>query len=208
MMITQKKNTLGWFPIISAVLMLSFWSLFALFLPMQEEYLKWVMDDDWIWINIIGFIGSIFGAYALTAIVLAKTTKNTLDLIAYGIALAGIIILTCILFFEAFILKGIAFQNPDLINLNGSFYQYPAFKLANLFGGIFFTLGFLVLGIRMIQQETFKKWKIILLMIACPLFGIVIMPGNLRLLGVLLYSIAFMAIGIEMISNKTVANNK
>jgi hypothetical protein len=165
------------------------------------------MDDDWTWINIIGFIGSIFGAFALTAIFSVKTNRNTLDLSAYGIALTGIIILTCILFFEAFILKGIAFQSPGLIDLNGSFYQYPAFKLANLSGGIFLTVGFLVLGIRMIQQETFKKWKIILLMIACPLFGMVIMPGNLRLVGVLLYSIAFSAIGIEMISNKTDANN-
>ena len=202
----QETYKYGWFPIITAVLMLTFWILFAVFLPMQENYINWVMDNDWTWINVIGFAGSTFGAFALNAIFISLTNKNKLDLMAYGFALTGIIILTSILFFEAFILKGIAIENPDLINLNGSFYQYPLFKLANLSGGILLSVGFLILGIRMLAQRTFKTWKIILLIIACPLFGIVIMPGNIRLVGVLLYSVAFISIGIEMIKNKTLVN--
>ena len=201
------SNLNGWFPIITAVLMLSFWILFAAFLPMQEEYLKWVLDDDWTWINLIGFVGSTFGVFALTAIFSTLRNKNYLDYIGYGVGIAGIVILTSILFFETFILKGIALQKPELIDLTQGFYQYSIFKLANVSGGILLTVGFIILGIKMLYLSTFKAWKIVLLMIACPLFGIVLMPGNVRLLGVLLYSISFIAIGIEMISN-TDANKK
>lgn len=203
----QTNNRNGWFPIIAAVLMLSFWILFAVFLPMKEEYVNWVLDDDWTWINIIGFIGSAFGIFALQAIFSTIKGKNTVDRILFGTGVIGIVILTSLLFFETFILKGIALQNPELIDLNGSFYQYPIFKLANLLGGILLSISFFGLGVRMIILSTFKKWKLILLMIACPLFGIVIMPGNLRLLGVLLYAVSLIAIGIEMIkdtnTNKT-----
>jgi len=199
----KNKHWYGWLPIIAAILMLSFWILFAILLPMQTEYIKWVMDSDWTWINLIGFIGSSFGVLALTAIFSFHPVKNIIDLFAFGLTILGILMLTCILFFEAFILKGIAIQNKDLINLNGSFYRYPIFQLASISGGILLTSGFLILGMRMLFQRTFKKWKLILLMIACPLFGIVKMPGNIRLLGVLLYSTAFISIGIEMINNKT-----
>jgi hypothetical protein len=196
----------GWFPISTAVLLLLFWTLFAVFLPMQEPYVNWVMDSDWTWVNIIGFVGSLMGIFAFNSIAATLNSENNIDFIGYLIAVCGVAILTAILFFEAFILKGIAIQNPEIINLNEGFYQYFAFKTANLSGGILLTIGAIILGIRMIRESTFKKWKVILFMLACPMFGIVIMPGNVRLIGVLLYSISLIAIGIEMIK-KTNANN-
>jgi hypothetical protein len=189
----------GWFPISTAVLLLLFWTLFAVFLPMQEPYVNWVMDSDWTWVNIIGFVGSLMGIFAFNSIAATLNSENNIDFIGYLIAVCGVAILTAILFFEAFILKGIAIQNPEIINLNEGFYQYFALKTANLSGGILLTIGAIILGIRMIRESTFKKWKVILFMLACPMFGIVIMPGNVRLIGVLLYSISLIAIGIEMI---------
>lgn len=200
-MVSRIQNS-GWFPISTAVLMLLFWTLFAVFLPMQENYVNWIFDSDWTWINVIGFIGSLMGIFAFNSIFSALDSERNTDFIGYFTAIIGIVMLTSILFFEAFILKGIAIESPELIDLNAGFYQNIAFKTANLSGGVLLTIGVLILGISMLRRKTFKKWKVILFMIACPLFGIVIMPGNLRLLGVLLYAISLIAIGIEMNKKK------
>ena len=192
----------GWLPIISAGLLLTFWIFFAVFLPMTEPYINWVMDDDWIWINTLGFIGSALGILALYAIYFKIELRGFLDRIALGLAIFGITILTSILFFESFILKGIALENKNIIDLNGSFYVFQPFKLASLIGGLLFSFGMTLLGVLMIKKRTFKRWSLLLLTIGSPLFGIVLVPGNLRLLGVLLYSIAFIAIGFQMLKRK------
>ena len=192
----------GWLPIISAGLLLTFWIFFAVFLPMTEPYINWVMDDDWIWINTIGFIGSTLGILALYTIYFKIGSRGFLDRIALGLTIFGITILSSILFFESFILKGVALENKNLIDLNGSFYTFQPFKLASLIGGLLFSFGMTLLGVLMIKKRTFKRWSLLLLTIGSPLFGIVLVPGNLRLLGVLLYSIAFIAIGFQMLKRK------
>lgn len=195
---TTKKISSGWFPMSTAALMLIFWTLFAIFLPMQESYVNWVLDSDWTWINIIGFVGSLMGIFAFNTIASTLNSNNNIDFIGYFTAICGVTILTAILFFEAFILKGIAIQSPEIINLNSGFYQENAFKIANLSGGLLLTIGALILGVSMVKNKIFKRWKVVMFMLACPMFGIVIMPGNVRLLGVLLYSISLIAIGVEM----------
>ncbi|RED43811.1 hypothetical protein [Seonamhaeicola aphaedonensis] len=202
---TNHKISSGWFPISTAVLMLVFWILYAVFLPMQEPYVNWVLDSDWTWVNVIGFVGSLMGIFALNSVYSVLNSEKTSDYIGYTIGISGVVILTAILFFEAFILKGIAIQSPEIINLNSGFYQENSFKIANLSGGLLLTIGALILGVSMVKRKIFKRWKVVMFMIACPTFGIVIMPGNVRLLGVLLYSISLIAIGVEM-NKKTDAN--
>ena len=189
----------GWLPITSASLLLTFWIFFAAFLPMKEPYINWVMDDDWIWINTLGFVGSTLGILSLFSIYLRINSRGLLERIAFGLSIFGIAVLTSILFFESFILKGIALENESLVDLNGSFYSFQPFKLVSLAGGIIFSAGMILLGFFMIKKKTFNRWSLILLIIGCPLFGIMLVPGNLRLLGVLLYSIAFISIGIQML---------
>jgi len=197
----------GWMPIASAILLITFWIFFAIFLPMDRPYLQWVLDANWIWINILGFIGSALGVFALFSIQQHIYDKSIIDHALFGAAVFGVLILTSILFFECFILKGIALENEALINLDGSFYKYRPFQIANLTGGILFSLGIIGMAIKMIFRKTFKKWSLILLLIGCPLFGIVLVPGNLRLLGVLLYSIAFISIGMQMLKMKNNDSN-
>ena len=122
----------GWFPISTAALMLSFWILYAIFLPMQKAYIYWVLDNDWTWINLVGFMGSLMGIFALNSIFLILDSKRITDFIGYFIGVSGIVILTATLFFEAFVLKGIALENPNLIDLNSGFYQDITFRNATL----------------------------------------------------------------------------
>ncbi|MDH5598755.1 MAG: hypothetical protein OEY34_06515 [Cyclobacteriaceae bacterium] len=189
----------GWFPIVSAVLLLSFWVLFALFLPMNQAYLNWVLNKHWTWINGVGFLGSLSGFLAVNALFQYKGYSAKWDYIIYCVVQIGIISLTSLLFFEAFILKGIAKISPELIVLNQGFYKESAFRWANLIGGIFFSSGMVLMSISMLKKTSFKPWKLVLLILGAPLFGIVWMPGNLRILGVLLFSISYMAIGVEML---------
>lgn len=195
----MKQNKQGWLPIVSASMLLTFWIFFAVFLPMTEPYINWVLDSDWIWINTLGFIGSSLGVLSIYSIYQKISSRGNIEHIALGMAIIGVVVLTCILFFESFILKGIALENKNLIDLGGSFYAYKPFMIASLAGGILFSLGMILLGILMIQKKTFKRWSLIVLIIGCPLFGIMLVPGNFRLLGVLLYAIAFISIGSQML---------
>lgn len=188
----------GWFTILTAILMLSYWTLFAVLIPMKEEYINWILDSDWVWVNSIGFVGSLTGIFAINSIFSILKSARSIDLIAYLMAVSGIVILTSILFFETFILKSIALVNPEIIDLNTGMHQSIVFQSVSIIGGILLSIGVIMLGIRLIIKKTFIRWKIVLFIIACPLFGIVYMPGNIRLLGIVLYTISLTAIGIEM----------
>ncbi|MFY0644349.1 MAG: hypothetical protein JXR19_07765 [Bacteroidia bacterium] len=189
----------GWLLIITAILMLAFWTLFAILLPMQEPYIHWVQNKHWTWINSIGFSGSIFGLFSILVLFNYIGRKTVSSFIGLGLGLTGITFLTGLLFFEAFVIKGIALEQASLIRLGEGFYNHTPFKWATTLGGIFLSLGFILLGIDMLKCNSFKNWKIYILMLACPLFGLVIVPGNLRILGVLLYGIAFISIGLEIL---------
>lgn len=193
----------GWFPILTAIIMLIFWTLFAVLLPMQEPYINWVMNDHWTWINVLGFAGSVFGLFALMTLHHYISGPTLFDQLGYGLATLGVVILTSVLFFEAFILKGIATIQPELIVLNQGFYEHQPFVMANLIGGSCMSIGFVVLGLTLVKQQEFKSWKLVMLMIAIPMFAIVLMPGNVRLLGVLLYAISFIGLGVEMIKRSS-----
>lgn len=109
----------GLFLISSGALLLIFWILFAVFLPMTEPYINWVMDPDWLWINSIGFTGSLLGLFAMNELRSKADTSDKLASLGYFFSIFGVIILTSLLFFEAFILKGIALQSPTLVDLDG-----------------------------------------------------------------------------------------
>lgn len=183
--------------ILSSSLLFIFWILFAVFLPMQDPYLQWVLDSDWVWVNLIGFTGSLLGLFAINSIFnLGSRTK--IENLYYALSVAGIAIMTSILFFEAFILKGIALQNPEIIQLNEGFYLFTPFRFISLLGGFFLSIGIIGICVKFIRSKTLKVWKLIILAISTPLFSIIVVPGNLRLLGVLLYFVSLLSIGIEI----------
>lgn len=185
--------------IVSTGLLFVFWIFFAVFLPMSSPYNQWVADSDWFWVNSIGFTGSLFGVFAFQQFYSCKHSKTPFSLLLYLSGQIGIVILTCLLFFETFILKGIVIQNPDLVQLNHGFYTYTPFRLINIIGGGLFSIGTVGVSLSMMKDRSFKKWKLILLSCGAPLFGLVFVPGNLRLVGLLLYAIAYISIGLEMI---------
>ena len=195
-------NKTGWFPIISGIALILFWILFALFLPMNEAYVNWVLDSDWVWINSIGFFGSTMGIFALYSIYSYGSPQNQLDKIGVIIGVAGIVLLSSLLFFEAYVLSILATIQPSIVNLNGELYTNPSFKAVSSLGGILLSIGVLFLSPGLFQQRTLNTWKIILLVISTPMFSLLFLPGNLRLLGVVLYSISLISLGIEINNQK------
>jgi hypothetical protein len=190
-------STRGYPIVLSSSLLFVFWILFALFLPMQKDYIEWVMDPDWVWINLIGFSGSLLGVLAINSY-FEHISASMWKSIYYIFSISGIVIMTAILFFEAFILKGIAIQNEEMIVLNEGFYLYQPFRIVSLTGGLLLSLGIIGISWIHISSKTFKRWKVILLVIGTPMFSIILIPGNLRLVGVLLYFISFLLIGLEI----------
>jgi hypothetical protein len=196
-MATASKS--GWLPILSASLLVICWTLFAILIPMKQEYVKWVLDINWVWVNTIGFLGAALGVFAFFAIYSYSNLRTTLDHLATGIAIMGAVMLSGILFFEAFILKGIALQVPDMVQVGEGFYLYPSFYYGNLAGGMMTSIGIIVLSYRLIKSKIFKTWKLVVLSIGTFFFTIVAIDPNLRLVGLVLYATGLISVGMEML---------
>lgn len=188
--------------ILSGLMMACFWTSFALFLPMQSPYIDWVLDRDWTWVNLLGFGGAVLGVLSLFVLFSILQRISTAGMLGLVLGVAGSTMLAGVLYFETFMLKGLARAAPELVDLGGPFYHYPVFRFANLSGGVMLTAGAVLLGLVLVRQAVLKRWKVSLWMVANPLFGLVILPGNLRLIGVLLYAVSMAAMGWEVFNKE------
>ena len=127
--------------------------------------------------------------------------KGGLEKLGLVLAVLGAILLSSVLFFECFILKGLANADPSLIDPNGSFYNYAPFKYATLTSGLIFSSGMVLLCQALLREKAFKTNSLLMVMIGSPLFSIIYIPGNFRLFGVLIYCIGLISIGVKMLKS-------
>ncbi len=183
----------------AAIIMPLYWILFAIYLPMKERYINWVSSKNWIWVNCIGFAGAIVGILGSFVIVLF-IGDTILNYLAFFIVVVGSVIMTSLLYFESFILPGLILPAPHLVNQQSELYKFKAFIRIRVIGGIIFSIGFIVWGIEWLASGKLPLWSSICMMIGAPLFSLVFLSGNLRLLGVLLYSAGLLGVGLKILS--------
>ena len=121
------------------------------------------------------------------------------DPLFFHAALAGTLGLTCILFFETFILKAIALNHAVLVDPGSELYLYPPFRTVVITSGILFSIGYMGIAIKLMKQTAINRWLLSGLLIGAPLFGNVFIPGNIRLAGMLIFCLSLLTIGLKLI---------
>lgn len=188
----------AWVVLVAAVSFPVYWILFAIFLPMKEKYLNWVKSKNWIWVNSIGFVSVILGVFS--AIFIANFIgPSTFNYFATALVIVGAILMGSLLYFETYILPGLAATEPKLVDQSGPFYNSKSFIYIRNIGSFTIALGFVLWGVVWIQSGIVPLWQSLAVMIGAPLFAPVTMNGNVRLLGIFLYSAGLIGFGINML---------
>jgi len=188
----------SYFIIFSAVLMPIYWILFAVFLPMKENYIRWVSSKNWIWVNSVGFLGAIMGMLA-SFFIAVYVGESLINYLLLTCVIIGSVMMTSLLYFEAYILPGMVSSAPALVDQSSILYNSKSFKLIRLLGSFIFGAGYIIWAVIWLLSGKIPVWSSICIMIGAPVFSAIYLPGNLRLLGILLYSAGLMGIGLQIL---------
>ena len=189
--------------IAAGILLLAFWYLYAMLLPYQKldsSLSILVRNPNWVFVNIFGVIGSLFGLVGLIGIYLkAADTISTTGMIAFLLAFIGTILLTVPLVWDTILWPILTNHDPSLLDFNGPIYTSNSFVPFFIFAGSIYSLGYLALGIIFASSGIYPMAAGVFLAIGAPLFGLGAMFCKMqvypRTLGITLFSIGLIWIG-------------
>ena len=192
--------------IIAGVLLLAFWSLFAILLPyrrLSDTLSILVLNRYWIPVNALGVAGAIFGLFGLVGI-FASLGENLsgLDLIGFILAFLGTVLIIGTLLWDTIIWPILANHEPSLLDFQGPIYSSKTFLPFFITAGLVYSVGYLLFGLAITNSTTFPAGAGWLLAIGGPLFGIGPMFGNwqviVRTVGIVLLSVGLIWLGFIM----------
>ncbi|MHA2174449.1 MAG: hypothetical protein ACXABI_06440 [Candidatus Hodarchaeales archaeon] len=190
--------------IVSAILLLLFWFLYAILLPINEvptNYHLLLLDPDWLLVNALGVIGFVLALVGFLGIFFKQFDYLTeLGMVGFFITFVGQILYNAGIYYETFIWPVLAENDPNLINLsNGPIYTNPIFSIMLLLAGSMYVLGFLIFGYSTYKTNSFPKWAILLLVIGVVMFIPGFFPYLIRTLGIIVYAIGLIWVGYTLI---------
>lgn len=184
--------------LLASVLMPLYWISFALALPMREKYVNWVASKNWIWVNSLGFAAAIVGIGA-TVFIAVYLQPSLANYVSVAFVVVGSVMMTSLLYFEAYILPGMVTSAPNLVDQSSGLYTFSSFSVIRILGSLIFSVGFVAWGIVWISSGSMSLWSSLCIVLGAPLFALVFIPGNIRLVGVLLYSAGLFGVALRML---------
>lgn len=179
--------------ILGAIGLLIWWFLMPVLLPVTdaaENFKNLILNANWIALNILGLVSVLLLTLGFPVFYLASYDKfNKLGFYSLLISLTGLILFTCIQYYETFIWPAAAHINPELVQLEGALVSGDnAVKIVLLISGIFLGLGYILFGASALKTKKFSKTPLWFLIIGAPLFGngIVFL---IRTLGIVLFCV-------------------
>jgi hypothetical protein len=165
--------------------------MMPLLLPIADatnNFKNLILDNNWVVINIIGLISILLLTLGFPGFYLKCYEKfNKLGFIGLILASTGLILYTCIQYYETLIWPAAAQINPELIQVKGALVSGDSIVVAGLFvSGAFLGIGYILFGISAIQTKYFSRIPLWFIIIGAPVFGNGIM-FPIRTVGILLY---------------------
>ena len=199
MKITGIIKTEGLLSIIGAVGLLIWWFLMPVFLPIadsSENFNNLILDNNWVQINLVGLISTIFLTLGFAGFYLKHYEKfNKLGFIGLIITLVGLVLFTSIQYYETLLWPAAARINPELLQVKGALVNGDPGVVAGLItSGAFLGIGYIIFGISALQTKEYPKIPVWFLIIGAPIFGNgIVFP--IRTLGLLLFCIGTIWLG-------------
>lgn len=163
-----------------------------------------VKNRHWLWINTLGVLGALTGLLGQGGIyVIQMTNSNWVASLGFYIAVTGTTLLIGTMLWETVLWPILVKHEESLLDFQGPIYTSKTFLPFFIIAGLIYSLGYVLVGIGIVQAGILPKIAGILLAIGAPTFGLGAMFGKYqvypRSLGVTLMSVALIWIGFGML---------
>ena len=194
--------------IIAGVLLLVYWYAFAIFMPYRQlsTTLSILVENrNWTWINTLGVLGALFALLGQPGILAAQSPGfGWLGLIGFFIASGGTVLLIGTMLWETILWPILVGHDARLLDFQGPIYTSRTFLPFFILAGLIYSLGYILVGVGIMQTGTLPWYGGLLLAIGAPAFGLGSMFGKYqvypRTLGVTLLSVGLIWLGLGMIA--------
>ena len=200
-------NTSGYLNIISGVTLIIYWYSFAIFLPYRElstTLAILVKNRNWRWINALGVAGALAGLLGQAGIyVFQMTSTNGYTTAGFYIATLGTTLLIGTMLWDTVLYPILVSYNESLLDFQGPIYSSKVFFPFFIVAGIIYSLGYILVGVGIVQAGVLSPIAGLLIAVGAPTFGLGAMFGKLqvypRTVGITLMSTGLVWIGFNML---------
>ena len=188
--------------IIGAVGLIIWWFLMPILLPVSdaaENFMNMILHPFWLPVNMMGLIAILILTLGFPGFYLARSESfGKWGFTGSVLAVSGLILYTCIQYYETLIWPAAASQYPDLVQVEGALVSGNAGVVAGLIvSGLILSFGYVLFGLMSIKKHTFPKVSSWLIIFGAPLFGVgVVFP--VRTIGIILFCTATIWNGIHI----------
>lgn len=204
-MISRLIRISGLFNILGAILLLVSWLSIGIFMWEElssQNFTGLVLNSAWIPINTAVLISTFLILLGLVGLYLKQAEKaGRWGLAGFIFTLIGIVYYTCIQYYETILWPVIAAQSSKLFQAVGFSPTNTLFYIAFMFSGLFWALGFIILGVTTTRSGIFPKWAGILFTVGAVVFGLGMVP-MIRSIGALLFCIGLTRLGFVLWGEK------
>jgi hypothetical protein len=178
---------------IGGIGLLVWWFLMPILLPIADAadyFQNLILDSNWVFVNVIGLCSVLLLTLGFPGFYLKYSNSFKLPgFIGMMVTTTGLILYTCIQYYETIIWPAAAKINPRLLDVQGELVSGDTLVVSGLvISGAILSVGYMIFGISALKAKSFPKLPIWMLIIGVPMFGIgVLFP--IRTVGILLFSI-------------------
>jgi hypothetical protein len=163
-----------------------------------------VKNTNWTWINALGVFGALTGLLGQAGIYLyQQASANAFASVGYYVAVAGTTFLIGTMLWETILWPIIVKQDETLLEFQGPIYTSKTFLPFFIAAGLLYSLGYVFVGIGIINAGILPRLAGYLLAVGAPLFGLGAAFGKLqayvRSVGVTVMSVGLIIVGVYMI---------
>ncbi len=192
---------------IAGVSLLIYWYAFAIFMPygqLTTTIALLVKNRNWTWINALGVFGALMGLLGQAGIYVVQSEfANTYAMLGFYIASAGTTLLIGTMLWETILWPILEKEDEALLSFTGPVYQSKVVLPFFIIAGLIYSLGYVMVGVGIIQTGVLPSLAGIFLAVGAPSFGLGPMFGRfqvyVRSLGVTLMSIGLIWLGLVMV---------
>ena len=198
----------GLINVIAGVTLIVYWYAFALFLPYRKLSTTLsilVKNRNWTWINGLGVFGALSGLLGQAGIyVIQAANTNLYASFGFYIASAGTTLLIGTMLWEPILWPILVKHEETLLDFQGPIYTSKTFFPFFIVAGLIYSLGYILVGIGIVQADVLPRVAGYLLAVGAPTFGLGAMFGKaqvyVRSAGITLMSGGLIWLGLVMLA--------
>lgn len=198
----------GYLNLIAGITLIVYWYAFAIFMPygqLSTTIAILVKNRNWSWINALGVMGALTGLLGQAAIYVAQlNVANLISSIGFYVAVAGTTLLIGTMLWETVLWPILLKQDETLLSFSGPIYQSKVVLPFFIAAGLIYSLGYVLVGIGIVQSGVLPRMAGILIAVGAPIFGLGPMFGKLqayiRSVGVTVMSIGLIWLGFKLLA--------